>query len=88
MVPIEDHKGVVWIGGNRGVVRWSHGAQMLYQTEALKTNSADGVAGLAAGSDGSIWVGISARGRGLGLQQLIQDRWQPVKNRELDGEAL
>jgi signal transduction histidine kinase/ligand-binding sensor domain-containing protein len=85
---IDDQQGNLWIGGATGLLRWREGAQTIYQTAALKSNSAVGISGLAAAPDGSIWVGIAKRGRGLGLQQLTQGRWHAFKTADLDGETL
>jgi len=85
---IEDKQGNIWIGLQRGLVRWTHGSQTVYQPDGLKSAFDDGVTGLAAAPDGAIWVGIAKRGEGLGLQQLVQGRWQTVKTPELDGATL
>jgi signal transduction histidine kinase/ligand-binding sensor domain-containing protein len=85
---IEDRQGNIWIGSSRGLVRWTHGSQTVYQASGLKSAFDDGVTGLAAAPDGTIWVGIAKRGEGLGLQQLVQERWQTVKTPELDGATL
>jgi signal transduction histidine kinase/ligand-binding sensor domain-containing protein len=85
---IEDLHGNIWIGTSTSLVRWTHGSQTVYQLPGLKDNFAAGIMGLAATPDGAIWVGIDRRGKGLGLQQLVQGRWQTVKTPELDGATL
>jgi signal transduction histidine kinase/ligand-binding sensor domain-containing protein len=85
---IEDRQGNMWIGGSRSLVRWSHGSQTMYQPDGLKSAFDDGITGLAATPDGTIWVGFAKRGPGLGLQQLVDGRWKTVKTPELDGATL
>jgi ligand-binding sensor domain-containing protein len=85
---IGDQRGDLWMGGSTGLLRWSNGVQTLYQTPALKANTSLGITALANAVDGSIWVGAAKRGRGLGLQRMIQGRWHSFKTRGLDGEAL
>jgi signal transduction histidine kinase/ligand-binding sensor domain-containing protein len=85
---IEDRQGNIWIGMTRIVVRWAHGSQTVYEPAGLKNGLDDGITGLAATPDGTIWVGIAKRGEGLGLQQLVQGRWQTLKTPELDGATL
>src|SRR5262249_30284345 len=43
---------------------------------------------LAVTRDGSIWSGIERKGRGLGLQQLINGSWKPFIAPDLNGESL
>ena len=48
----------------------------------------DGVDGVVADLDGTVWVGMYPSGRGLGLQQLVQGAWKPFATPELDGSTL
>src|SRR5262245_23716744 len=84
----EDAQGDIWLAGSRGLVRWSHGSLSVYQLPGLKDNLATGVTGLAVTPDGGMWAGVETRGGGLGLQGLVQGRWQTVKTPELDGATL
>ena len=43
---------------------------------------------LAYQPDGTLWVGIEKRGPGLGLQRLVQGRWESFKTPELDSSTL
>jgi ligand-binding sensor domain-containing protein len=60
----------------------------MYPLTGLANNQAIGIEGLAETSDGIIWVGIAKRGKGLGLQRLVQGRWQSFKTPALDGDDL
>jgi signal transduction histidine kinase/streptogramin lyase len=48
----------------------------------------DGVTGLAANPDASVWVGIDMAGPGFGLQQLVRDASKPFVVPGLDGSTL
>jgi len=85
---IEDTQGNIWIGGSRTLLRWTRTSQSEYRPRGLKTNSANGVIGLASMSDGTVWVGINRRGPGLGLERIVNGRWTPFKTPELDGSTL
>ncbi len=86
---VEDTLGNLWIGGNTEVIRWKPGSSGTYTSRELKSKEGiDGVTGLAANPDGSLWVGMALAGRGLGLQQLVQGAWRPFVTPELDGSTL
>jgi signal transduction histidine kinase/ligand-binding sensor domain-containing protein len=83
-----DTLGNLWIGSSSTVVRWKPGSSNAH-TWGLKTiEESDGVTGLAANPDGSVWVGIAQTGRGLGLRQLVQGDWKSFVTPELDGSTL
>jgi signal transduction histidine kinase/ligand-binding sensor domain-containing protein len=84
----EDTEANLWIGGNKGLLRWNGGSSTAYPLAGLSTNFAQGVMALAATPDGTIWVGVAKRGPGLGLQRFAQGRWQSFKTPELDGDTL
>jgi signal transduction histidine kinase/ligand-binding sensor domain-containing protein len=85
---VEDTLGNLWIGTSSTVVRWKPGSSNTH-TWGLKTiEGLDGVEGLVANPDGSLWVGIALAGRGLGLQQLVQGAWKSFVTPELDGSTL
>ncbi len=87
---MEDAQHNLWIGGSTALFRWSGTSKpSVYQTSSLmKNSSAHGIVGLAKTSDGTIWIGITDAGPGLGLQRLIEGRWQAFKTPELDGSTL
>jgi ligand-binding sensor domain-containing protein len=84
-----DSQGSAWIGGADRVVRWQPGSSDIYPVNALKSNEGlTGVAALAANPNGGMWVGIAGSGPGKGLQQLIDGKWQPYRNPDLDGSTV
>ena len=85
---LEDSDGNLWLGGQKGLARWTNGTVILYPSAELNAVSAQGIDALAATPDGTIWIGIAARGPGLGLERLIHGRWQPFKTPDLDGSDL
>jgi signal transduction histidine kinase/ligand-binding sensor domain-containing protein len=84
---VEDTLGNLWIGTDTAVVRWRPGSSSTYVPRGLNPGL-DGVNGLAANPDGSVWVGMDLAGPGLGLQQLSQGAWKPFSEPELDGSTL
>ena len=46
------------------------------------------MAALATAADGSVWIGMTRSGPGLGLQQLQQGVWKPVATPGFDGSSL
>ncbi len=86
---IEDAQGSLWIGGNTTLLRWTNGSPTVYLPRGLENNTGmGGILGLAATPDGAIWVGIAKTGPGLGLQRLVNGRWQPFATRDLDASTL
>jgi len=86
---VEDALGNLWIAGDTEVARWKPGSFSTDISKQLKMKEGtDGVTGLAANPDGSLWVGIADVGRGLGLQQLAEGVWKPFVTPELDGSTL
>src|SRR6266478_117618 len=74
---VEDTLGNFWVGSDTAVVRWKPDSSTTYSPRGLKSRQGlDGVQGLAANPDGSLWVGMIFAGRGLGLQQLAQRTWK------------
>ena len=86
---LADGKGGFWLGGQTGLVHWHDGVSETYPIEALKSNVGHpGIAGLARGPDGSLWVGILASGPGRGLGRLINGAFQPFVTSSFDGSKL
>ena len=86
---LADGKGGVWLGGQTALVHWHDGVSETYPIEALKSNVGHpGIAGLALGPDGSLWVGIFASGPGRGLGRLMNGAFQPFVTPSFDGSKL
>ena len=86
---LADGKGGFWLGGQTALVHWHDGVSETYPIEALKSNVGQtGIAGLARGPDGSLWVGILAPGPGRGLGRLMNGVFQPFVTHSFDGSKL
>lgn len=86
---IQDNLGDFWIGGDTALLKWRPGASTIYRPEALKSNTGmGGVYALSAASDGTLWVGIFSKGRGLGLQRMIGGSLRPFIAPGLTGETV
>jgi signal transduction histidine kinase/ligand-binding sensor domain-containing protein len=84
---VEDFQGNLWVGGDTTVLRWQPGSPSVYHLAGSDTG-ANGIYGLAAAQDGSVWVGTGTPGNGRGLQRLVQGHWTAFKAPQLDGSAL
>jgi signal transduction histidine kinase/ligand-binding sensor domain-containing protein len=85
---IEDSHGNLWLGGTNSLGRWTNGTTTLFPLAGLESNNALGIDALAETPDGTIWVGVAKRGLGLGLERLVEGRWQAFKTPEFDGSDL
>jgi signal transduction histidine kinase/ligand-binding sensor domain-containing protein len=67
---LSDGTGGFWIGSDTTLLHWKAGASEVYEPPALRSNSGQtGISSLIRNPDGSLWVGIAAAGRGLGLER-------------------
>src|ERR1035438_5305163 len=86
---LADGKGGFWLGGQTALVHWHDGISETYPIEPLKSNVGQpGIAGLARGPDGSLWVGILPSGPGRGLGRLINGAFQPFVTPSVDCSKL
>ena len=86
---LADGKSGFWLGGQTALVHWHDGVSETYPIRGLKSNLGHpGIAGLARGPDGSLWVGILASGPGRGLGRLINGAFQPFVTPSFDGSKL
>ena len=84
-----DAEGNLWIGGPTAITRWKPGSYSTIAPDALK--AAVGLAGvesIAAAPDGSVLVGISRNGPGLGLERLAQGQLKPFLAPAFDGSGI
>lgn len=85
----EDLQGNLWIAGSTGLTRWKPGSYSTIAPDALKTMPAlSGIESIVPREDGSVLVGMTRAGRGLGLQTLSQGELNPFLSSGLDGSTL
>ena len=84
----EDTSGNLWFGDPSTVVRWNGSSVRTFSPQGLEGNRSDGVTGIAAAPDGSVWLGFAIRGPGLGLQKVVNDVLTPFVTPELDSSSL
>jgi signal transduction histidine kinase/ligand-binding sensor domain-containing protein len=84
-----DKQENIWLGGAEGMCRWKTGSANIYlQKETQQTEGLNGVAGLAAADDGTLWVGISRPGKALGLRQFVDGVSKSYGLPGMDGRSL
>jgi ligand-binding sensor domain-containing protein len=84
----EDSKGKFWLGGGATLVGWKWDSHRVYKPRGLQPNAGGGIDALAADPDGSLWVGITRPGPGLGLQHVTQGVWKPLRTPALDSSTM
>jgi signal transduction histidine kinase/ligand-binding sensor domain-containing protein len=85
---LADGQGGFWLGGQRAVVHWREGVSKVYPIEALQTNSDDGVNALALDPNGTLWIGVLAKGPGKGLGRLENGVFKSFVAPGFDGSEL
>jgi signal transduction histidine kinase/ligand-binding sensor domain-containing protein len=79
---LADGSGGFWLGGRSGsLVHWHAGTSEMYKVGGE-------VQSLALGPDGSLWVGVSGEGPGLGLQQLKNGAVKPFLTPTFNGSSF
>ncbi|HSS98517.1 MAG TPA: two-component regulator propeller domain-containing protein, partial [Terriglobales bacterium] len=77
------------MGSPTSLFSWKSGSATKYPIPGLKSHEGiDGVSCEAFDKDGTLWVGITVAGPGLGLQQLVQGVLKPFNTPQLRGESL
>ena len=76
----EDPDGSLWLANASEVYRWKDGSSSkVYAPRALQASSGlAGISVVSASRDGSMWVGVSQKGRGLGLQHFVHGTFSAV----------
>src|ERR1700678_3174740 len=75
---VQDVSGNFWLGADTSLVRWTPDSRKVYKPRALKGNEGqNGITGLAADPNSSIWVGVAGLRPGLDLQHLTHGVWEP-----------
>jgi PAS domain S-box-containing protein len=88
-VLIRDNLGYFLIGGATSLFRWKPGSSASYELPGLKSKPGlAGISDLALAPDASVWVGSVWPGRGLGLQQFVNNSWKAFITPTLDGSRL
>jgi signal transduction histidine kinase/ligand-binding sensor domain-containing protein len=84
----EDRSGYLWFGDQSKVVQWNGSSIRIFAPPALKGNQADGLRGMVAAPDGSVWLGFNIKGPGIGLQKVVGDGLKPFVTHELNSSTL
>lgn len=84
----EDPSGNLWFGDERKAVQWNGSSVRIFAPSALKGNQADGLRGVVAAPDGSVWLGFNTKGPGIGLERVVGDGLKPFVTHELDSSTL
>jgi ligand-binding sensor domain-containing protein len=83
---IRDASGTLWMARSDSILSWREGATKIYNLKQLRNNANQGgVASLAVDTDGSLFVGISKQGPGLGLQRFRNGQFSAVTAPGFDG---
>jgi ligand-binding sensor domain-containing protein len=86
---LPDGTGGFWIGSDTSLVHWKAGVSEVYEPPALKSNSGqESISSLVRNSDGSLWVGIAAEGRGLGLERFSNGTFKPFVTPNFDSTRV
>jgi signal transduction histidine kinase/ligand-binding sensor domain-containing protein len=81
----EDGNGNFWLGGNTAFVKWKPRSPVgtTFRISGSVPN-ASSVHGLSVGADGTMWVGITMPGRGLGLEHFVNGNLSSLKTEHWD----
>jgi ligand-binding sensor domain-containing protein len=91
---LSDGTGGFWVGSDTSLVHWKAGVSEVYELPGLRSNSGQmtvflpGIVSLVQNSDGSLWVGISAAGRGLGLERFSNGTFEPFTAPNFDDSKI
>jgi signal transduction histidine kinase/ligand-binding sensor domain-containing protein len=84
-----DSLGNLWVGSSLGIIRWKPDSSATYLSPGLRdAKGLAGVSAIAAGPQGSLWVGMKRSGKGLGLQELVQGQWKDTILPGMNGTAI
>ena len=82
-------QGDFWIGDTSNLVRWHSGPASEYPIAGLKNaEGLGGVQALALDQDNTLWVGMEATGKGLGLERFINGRFESFVSRNFDSSQI
>jgi signal transduction histidine kinase/ligand-binding sensor domain-containing protein len=82
--------GDLWIADVTALHHWHADAEAVLplKAKALAPDQQDGIVALAFAHDGSLWVGCSISGPGLGLLRVVDGQWASVKMPGLSPSSL
>jgi ligand-binding sensor domain-containing protein/signal transduction histidine kinase len=86
---LSDGAGGFWIGSDTTLLHWKAKASEVYEPPALRSNAGqEGISSLIRNPDGSLWVGIAAAGRGLGLERFRNGTFTPFSAPNFDDTKI
>ncbi|MBB5061116.1 signal transduction histidine kinase [Granulicella aggregans] len=86
---MQDSEGAFWIGGSTAVVRWVDGRARTYSSPRFSSGEhLSGFAALVDSGKSSIYAGLAHPGPGLGIEQIVDERFKPVKVPDFDGSRI
>ena len=86
---LSDGTGGFWIGSDTTLLHWKAGASEVYEPPALRSNAGqEGVSSLIQNPDGSLWLGIAAAGRSLGLERFQNGTFTPFSAPNFDDTKI
>jgi ligand-binding sensor domain-containing protein len=71
-----DPSGAIWIGGQKGLVRWTPNLITSYFGEVAKAKPILGLWGLTAQKNGDVWASVENEKGDLQLWQFSHDKWE------------
>jgi ligand-binding sensor domain-containing protein len=86
---LSDGTGGFWIGSDTTLPHWKAGASEIYEPPAMSSNyGQEGISSPIRNPDGSLWVGIGAAGRGLGLERFRSGAFKPFSAPNFDDTKI
>jgi signal transduction histidine kinase len=85
---LRDASGTFWMARSDSILSWRDGITKIYDLKQLRNNTNQGgVTSLAVDTDGSLLVGITKKGPGLGLQRFRNGRFSTITAPGFDGSS-
>jgi signal transduction histidine kinase/ligand-binding sensor domain-containing protein len=83
-----DAGGHAWIAADDRLVEWTPGSSRTYQPAELKPFSGGEIPAVIGSPDGSVYVGFSVSGPGMGLEHIEGDKWSPIRATNFVSDTL
>lgn len=85
----ESPDGALWVAGHAELGKLEGDSFQVTSLAALQAGQAlSSIEVLSASADGSMWVGMKAKGPGLGLQHVVRDQWSAILAPGFDSAQL